>query len=441
MNTDQSQYTSILRVKLRSANGIDENDGSILITLDKPTRESGYTIDETRKESIITVNDIDDVPSLSISDVRDIETLEQFVFELTLTQVSRKEITVDFETSSITAFKDIDFENSVGTITIPAEQITSTIVVRIIQDRETELEEYFSISLSNPVNVLLDKSTAVGVIAENEKWLVSIATTYDQIIEGENAQIVISSNLPISDEPLPVSIGISQVGDVVKWRVKRFVRMTGTEYTYILETKDNILVDPNKRIIVKLVPGRDYDIKPDANQVVIEVFDNDNANETLGSRISPSSLIANALLQRAKNSPRFTENQGPFITINAIEPIVNEGEPATFEIQTQSTPRERIVVNLDVQGSVGLFDRNQNTSATLDSNNTSVIFTVNTINDNNAEDDEMLEVSIIGDENYRIGNPGNAAVKVVDIDDRKYAQQRLIYGQQSILPEILGFFK
>ena len=439
LDTILSQYTSVLRINLRSANGIDENNGSILITLDKPTRESGYTIDGTRNESIITVNDIDDVPSLSISDVRDIETLEQFVFELTLSQISRKEITVDFETSSITAFKDIDFENSVGTITIPAEQITSTIVVRIIQDRETEFEEYFSLSLSNPVNVQLDKSTAVGVIAENEKWLVSIATVYDQIIEGENAQIVISSNLPISGEPLPVSIGVNQVGDVVKWRVKRFVRMTGTEYTYILETKDNVLVDSNKRIIVKLVPGRDYDIKPDANQVVIDILDNDNTNETLGSRISPSPLIANALLHNIFRAPRRTENQGPFITINAIKSIVNEGEPATFEIQTRSTLRERIVVNLDVQGSVGLFDRNQNTSVTLDSNNTSVIFTVNTMYDNNAEDDEMLEVSIIGDENYRIGNPGNAAVKVVDIDDRKNAQQQLISGQQSILPEILGF--
>ena len=246
-------------------------------------------------------------------------------------------------------------------------------------------------------------------------------------------------DLPVSGEPLPVSIGISQVGDIVKWRVKRFVRMTGTEYTYILETKDNVLVDPNKRIIVKLVPGRDYDIKPDANQVVIEVFDNDNTNEALGERISPSSLIANALLQSANDSPRFTENQGPYITIHAIEPIAKEGESATFEIRAQSTPRERIVVNLDVQGSVGLFDRNQNTTVTLDANNTTTIFTVDTLYDDNAEDDEMLEVSIIGDGSYRIGNPGNAAVKVVDIVDRKDAQQQLISGQQSILPEILGF--
>ena len=445
LDADLGEFTSILRVNLRSANGIDENNGTISVTLDQPTRESGYTLDETRAETVITVNDIDSVPTLTIVDVRDVETLGVYMFELTLSQISRKEISVDFETSSITALADLDFENTLGTVTIPIEQISASIAVNIIQDQETEIEEYFSLSLSNPVNVELAKDTAVGVIAENEKWQISISTTYNQIIEGEDAQIVISSNIPITDNQLQVFLGVSQVGEVAKWRVKRLVKMTGMEYTYNFETKDNKLVDPGKKIIVKLVPGRDYDISPSASQVVVEVFDNDsaetndNTDEVVNPRISPSSLIVDALLKNARNLPSFTGNLGPFVTINAIEPIVNEGQPAQFEILAQVTPKEKIEINLDVQGSVGLFDRDQITSVTLDANNSSMIFSVNTLNDNETEDDELLEVSIVQGINYRIGNPASATVTIVDIDDRKYVQQQLISGQQSILPEILGF--
>ena len=55
------------------------------------------------------------------------------------------------------------------------------------------------------------------------------------------------------------------------------------------------------------------------------------------------------------------------------------------------------------------------------------------------EDDELLRVSVVAGENYQIGTPASATITIVDIDDRKDAQQQLISGQQSILPEILGF--
>ena len=311
-----------------------------------------------------------------------VKTVEQFYFQVTLTQPSRKDIMVDYETAQITALKDIDFENVTGTLTIPAGQTSSTIFVNIIQDRETELEEYFSVSISNPVNVQLYKFAAVGVIRENEKWEISISAVKNQIIEGESAQIVISANQPIAEEPLPVLIAVSQVGDVIRWRVKRFIRMTGTEYVYNIETKDNVLVDPDKSILVKLLPGKDYDINLQANQAVVEVFDNDSSNQSSGPRISPSSAVANALLETLSNTPSLTANQGQFITIHAIESVVNEGMPALFEVRAQNAPGLEIEINLDVQGSVGLYDRNYVKTVKLNSNNSSAVFTIDTLNDN-----------------------------------------------------------
>ena len=438
-NSDQSILTSTIDVMLRNINGLDEEDGTILVTLDTPTREAGYTVSETRNESVITIKDIDEEPYINIADVSDSETVEQFLFQVTLTQASRKDISVDYESSSITAQKNIDFENIFGTLRIPAGQISTVISVNIIQDRETEFEEYFSITLSNPENAQLYKFIAVGVIRENEKWEVSISTVKDQIVEGEDALIVVSTNQPVTDEPLTVLIGVSQIGDVIKWRVKRFVRVTGTEYIYNIATKDNILVDPDKSILVKLIPGKDYDIKAGANQVVVEVIENENRNQDPGLRISPSSLVANTVLHRLSNIPSFTENQGPFINISAIEPVVNEGSPARFEVRTQNTLNERIEVNLDVQGSVGLYDRDLITKVTLNENNPIMIYEVNTIYDNQIEDDEILKVTVVAGENYRIGKSANASVTITDIDDRKNAQQELVSGQQSILPEILGF--
>ena len=325
LNSELGGYSSILEIPLRNVNGLDEEDGSILVNLATPTREAGYSIDETRTETVITVKDTDAEPYVNIADVRDVEIAEQFLFEVSLTTPSRKDISIDFETSQITAVKDIDFENVTGTLTIPAGQISSIITVNIIQDRETELEEYFSVLISNPVNAQLYKFTAVGVIRENEKWQISLSATYTQITEGEDAQIVLSSNLPILEDPLTVYIGVQQIGDLIRWRLQRFIRMTGSEFVYVINTKDNVLVDPGKSILLRLVPGKDYDIKADANQVMVEVLDNDSNNQSAGPRISPSSVVANALLENLGNVPKLIENHAPIVTINAVEPIVNEG--------------------------------------------------------------------------------------------------------------------
>ena len=439
LDSEQGIFKATLGIELRSANGLDEEDGTIAVTLDAPTSESGYTIDATRNESLVTVEDIDVEPYINIADVRDDETVEEFLFQVTLTQPSRKNISVDFESTPITAQRELDFENVTGTLTIPAGEISAVITVNIIQDRETEFEEYFSISLTNPVNAQLYKFIAVGVIRENEKWEVAITAVHDQVVEGESAQIVISTNQPVVDEPLSVLIGVNQIGDVIRWRVKRFVRVIGTEYVYNIETKDNVLVDPDKRIIMKLLPGKDYDIKEDANQVIIAVLDNDSEDQSPGPRISPSSAVANTLLLNLSKLPRLTENQGPFVTIKAIDSVVNEGEPAKFEVSAQSTPHESIEINLNVQGSVGLYDRDLITIVTLSEHNSTAIFTINTLFDNQIEDDEVLLVSLGTGVNYRIGDPASAAVIITDIDDRKNAQQELISGQQSMLPEILGF--
>ena len=42
---------------------------------------------------------------MNIADVRDVEIAEQFLFTVTLTNPSRKDISVDYETTQITAIK------------------------------------------------------------------------------------------------------------------------------------------------------------------------------------------------------------------------------------------------------------------------------------------------------------------------------------------------
>ena len=115
------------------------------------------------------------------------------------------------------------------------------------------------------------------------------------------------------------------------------------------------------------------------------------------------------------------------------------GAPAKFEVRSQNVPDEMIEVNFDVQGSVGLYDRQLISNVTLSENNQSAILSVNTLYDNNIEDDEILRVLLTPGENYQIGNPATAEVLITDIDDRKNEQQELISGQQSILPEIIGY--
>ena len=119
--------------------------------------------------------------------VRDVATTESGSFveiPVTLNGTTAGAATAIYSTVSGNAQADIDFTATTGTVTIPAGQQTATITVPIINDSIDELDETFTLQLSNPVNATLVVATATVTIEDDDVSFLSISDASAQESAG-----------------------------------------------------------------------------------------------------------------------------------------------------------------------------------------------------------------------------------------------------------------
>jgi len=147
-----------------------EGNETLNLTLSNPIEASLGTARATG-----TIND-DDVadqqPTLSLSDVSieegDSDTTE-LSFTINLNPVADADVTVDYTTTDETATAGTDYTALSGTITIPAGNSSATVNVSITGDTNTEIDETFLLTLSNPSGASLGTTTsATGTITNDD---------------------------------------------------------------------------------------------------------------------------------------------------------------------------------------------------------------------------------------------------------------------------------
>ncbi|MDP3059544.1 MAG: retention module-containing protein [Methylotenera sp.] len=137
------------------------------------------TLDESAETVVVnaggltrtgTINDNDATPSLTINDVTVNEAAGIATFTVTLSAASGQNVSVNYNTSSVTALSGIDFSAASGTLSFAPGEITKTITVNIANDIAApvyEGAETFRVNLSTPVNATIADNFGVGTIVDN----------------------------------------------------------------------------------------------------------------------------------------------------------------------------------------------------------------------------------------------------------------------------------
>ena len=157
----------------------------------------------------VTIIDDDGMPSISIANtsVSEGDTgTTNAVFNVTLTNPSASAITVDYTTNAGSAAAGTDYTTTTGTVTFPAGTTTQTISVPVVGDTEPELNETFTVVLSNPSGASIGSGTATGTIIDNDS---KPTLTVNDLTVNEGvgtAQVTVTLSIPIS---VPVSVAYS----------------------------------------------------------------------------------------------------------------------------------------------------------------------------------------------------------------------------------------
>jgi glucose/arabinose dehydrogenase len=127
-------------------------------------------------------------------------------FEVTLSSASPSGVSVDYSLQNGTAAAPGDFQAKSGTFTFGLNQHKKSLAVRLIGDGSIEPDETFTLELSNPVGLTIERGAGTGTIVnDDEATLVSVSDF--TIPEGDYGDRVLSAPIVLSEaSPFPVTV-------------------------------------------------------------------------------------------------------------------------------------------------------------------------------------------------------------------------------------------
>jgi len=128
---------------------------------------------------VVTLQDRSTVPAISANAVPVVEgntgTTTEALFTFTLSAATGRLVTANYATANLDAFGSpscsnpgTDYETASGTITFQPGNTSVNVPVKICGDNSAEATERFRISLTNPVNAVVDFSPATETILDDD---------------------------------------------------------------------------------------------------------------------------------------------------------------------------------------------------------------------------------------------------------------------------------
>jgi Ca2+-binding RTX toxin-like protein len=156
--------TAILTIDPKADGDVEINETLAL----KLTASPNYTIGTSAAVTgTINNDDISNRPgvALSINDITVVEGKDgNALLTVSLSSASNQIITVNYTTTAIEATANGDYTTKTGTLTIPANSLTGTISIPILNDNLNEVDESFTVTLSGAVNATIDPDASVAEV-------------------------------------------------------------------------------------------------------------------------------------------------------------------------------------------------------------------------------------------------------------------------------------
>lgn len=336
---------------------------------------------------------------IGIDDVTTLEGAGPAIFTVSLDQTATVDISVDYATADGSARHPNgsdypgDYSNTLGTLTISAGASQGVIAVPVTYDGTVELNETFTITLSNIVTVgaaAFSKDTGVGTITDNNNYHIWV----DDVTIDEGAG---TATFTVSKD---------QEGDV--------------DISVDYATADGSAVQPGDYTAgagTLLIAAGDFggtiDI-PIIEDALVEI------DETF--TITLSNIVGPGMFADATGLGRITDNDYPQASIDDV--TVNEGETATFTISLdQANMAEGFVVQYSTaDGSAVSPNDYASTQGDLffAVGASSGTVTVPTYTDAAVEGNETFVVQVSGMSSYDVG--------VCTIKDASYGSLTVVDG-------------
>ena len=279
---------------------------------------------------------------------------------------------------------------------------------------------------------------------------ISVSAPSSEIDEKGTATFNFQSE-PALPEETTISFQVYPTNVSIMWSIPRTIRLRDSKSLTLrvgaltnnaeqgsiaieitTEAAQNLIPSGGAVITVNKLTAPDPDTNTDQEPVPPE----DQPN------ISIASLVANLLLGRSANSPVATNSENsssrlhPVFSIQATNPVINEGELVEFLIMSSKHTSQSINLRITETGN---YLRDQTPTNVNFKNQRSIVLTLATVDNILAETDGLITAEITTGMGYLIADNQNIdSVVISDIADRQERKNEITYRISEILPEILN---
>ena len=248
-----------------------------------------------------------------------------------------------------------------------------------------------------------------------------------------------------------MDISISYEGNTLLWRGPTRIPLRG-QYTLSLFTViDWENLDDSHSISLKIETGNGYKVSEDGDDIAtIEVDSIEIGSSPQNTpNVAVASSVVNSILslmleedQIESQSPAILEsnntdfNPKPVISVTAISTHISEGDTASFRFLSSIPMNEYIRIS-GIQ--IGDFlSTPMPEKVKFDGGNQSIL-SLATANDNIAEDNGRIQVTILDNAEYTIAKSQNSAIVLVDDqEDRSQRREQINNGINRVFSEYIG---
>ena len=344
-----------------------------------------------------------------------------------------------------------DFISRPVMVTFQKGDQEKSFVVKSIGDNEKEPDETFTITYSAE-QASTPITTAKGTILSDDQPRVSIKVNNkpsDSIVEGMPFTVNLSTiepTLPDSDNPIRVALNIDQGEEFIAFRVPRFIEMTSSMTEFKIHTLNNSVKNENGGTIRISISSYDesYTVDPKKSFIEVTIMKDPNVPTGPQPRISIADSVVETILNNSSlfdNSPEIANSspiQIPQISINAVTNIVDEGAPVQFVISSNQILNSNLTINytLSLEGEFfGNLDQEVQQMSLSKYQNTTLL-EIPTIDDNLAEQDGAVTISLIDADAYTLSHLNQARVVISDLIDREKRVEELTHTTKSVLSDL-----
>jgi Calx-beta domain/Domain of unknown function (DUF4114)/RTX calcium-binding nonapeptide repeat (4 copies) len=381
---------------------IDDNifEGNEDITITLNDGGSNYKLSPTTTTATVTITDNDTKPLISIANISQVESnsnTTNYGFDITLSKTSTENVTVKYTTADGTATAVSDYTAATGTITFNPGETSKTVNISVKGDTTLELDETFTVNLTDAVGGTISKATGTGTIIDDDRPVIALTTPDANASEDKKDPGLFNlTRNGSTTQALTVSYTIAGTAtndtDYKKIAGTATFKAGQSQTSIEIKPSNDKIYEGSETVILTLNDGgTNYKFDPIANTGTVTIADEDLPSISLS----------------------VTDDKAAETKIGEV------ANPGQFTLKRTGITTDALTVSYTIDGSAsnGIDYQKLENSVTFAAGSDTVIINVRPIDDQFAEGTETVKLKLSDNSNYKIDGEKSGIVKITDNDN------------------------